>query len=394
MRIRLRVGLEAKGREMRFRWLGPTVILAVVSGCLLCAAPAGALTFQFDYSYDTGFFTNPSVNPQAGAARAALEYAAKSFEMLTDDLAEIRSEDPCDLWDRWFYRPDTGAWTSIPGEVIPARTLVVFVGAQDMGETLGWAGPGSTSSEQYYSEDWPFTFRYRRQAGAPLAMPTDFGPWGGSISFNSATQWRFDLDDPPAASEDNDFLSTAWHEMCHLLGYGTAESWHKTYADAGKLEFHGPASVAAHGGVVPLADDAHWGAGIESTVGGELQEAALDPNLTVGTRKRLTALDLAGLEDIGWEMPLPGDADHDGDVDYLDYLAIKRHINTSGTWEDGDFDFDGDVDRDDLVLMSEYMGLSYTAAAGDGGSVPAPTALALIAAGLPVLLRRRSRARR
>jgi hypothetical protein len=38
-----------------------------------------------------------------------------------------------------------------------------------------------------------------------------------------------------------------------------------------------------------------------STVKGVTQEAAMDPSITVGTRKLFTDLDYAGLADVGWE---------------------------------------------------------------------------------------------
>lgn len=45
-----------------------------------------------------------------------------------------------------------------------------------------------------------------------------------------------------------------------------------------------------------------------SEVGGVAQEAAMDPNITTGTRKRFKDLDVAGLRDVGWEttvVPVP-----------------------------------------------------------------------------------------
>jgi hypothetical protein len=69
--------------------------------------------------------------------------------------------------------------------------------------------------------------------------------------------------------------------------------------------FTGPLSVAANGGNVPLASgSSHWSNGHTSSLvnTGAVQESAMDPNLTVGTRKQFTVLDWAALDDLGWEV--------------------------------------------------------------------------------------------
>ena len=54
---------------------------------------------------------------------------------------------------------------------------------------------------------------------------------------------------------------------------------------------------------------------------------------------------------------VPGDLDHDGDVDLSDLAQLLAHYGmTSGaTYEMGDIDWDGDVDLADLgVLLGNY----------------------------------------
>ena len=67
--------------------------------------------------------------------------------------------------------------------------------------------------------------------------------------------------------------------------------------------------MALYGGPVPVtADHGHWADGMMSTIPGTstLQEPAMDPTITVGTRKYFTDLDFAGLSGIGWEVtPVP-----------------------------------------------------------------------------------------
>lgn len=372
-----------------------SVALFVCVGASLCwCAPAGALTVQFDYTHDGGFFSNVQVNPQADAARAALEHAAKSLEMYLDHLARIEPYGQ-NTWEAIYTSPDTGEEAIEPNLVVPADTVIVYAGARPLANgKLGQGGPGG-HSVTYVDIEWYDTVQFRGQEGAAAVEPTDFGPWGGSIAFNSTEDWHFGIDDPPPPGSGlNDFLSTATHELCHLLGFGTAESWHELVL-TGSHEFEGAAAVATFGGDVPLdVIHAHWAPGTQSTVAGAAQEAAMDPDLTVEHRKRLTVLDRAGLEDIGWDMPLPGDANHDGDVDFLDYIQLKSHVGQTGSWMEGDFDFDGDIDAADFVELRAHFGQSVYEPAGPTGGVslaPEPGTWVLLALGFALAGRRRRR---
>jgi hypothetical protein len=72
------------------------------------------------------------------------------------------------------------------------------------------------------------------------------------------------------------------------------------------------------------------------------------------------------------QMPCPGDANVDGNVSYLDYIAMKRNIGSSGQarWRQGDFDGDRDVDRDDFLAFRTNFDKSIGLAAP---LAPAPT---------------------
>ncbi|MBI3466202.1 MAG: SBBP repeat-containing protein [Planctomycetes bacterium] len=134
------------------------------------------------------------------------------------------------------------------------------------------------------------------------SIPRDFGPWGGSVTFttNSAVKWHFGRTTDGLDPDENDFYSVAMHEVVHLLGFGLAESWGE-FVDPVNGTFAGPASLFEYdqSGNVPLdPSHGHWQAGTKDGA----VETAMDPDLTRGTRKLMTDLDFAGLDDLGWEI--------------------------------------------------------------------------------------------
>ena len=91
-----------------------------------------------------------------------------------------------------------------------------------------------------------------------------------------------------------------------------------------------------------------------------------------------------GTVDIGafeYGVPLPGDADLDGRVDFNDVVVVARHYGMKGaTWSDGDFNGDGSVRFDDLVILARNYGRTVSLMP----NVPlATTARADARAGLP-----------
>jgi hypothetical protein len=96
--------------------------------------------------------------------------------------------------------------------------------------------------------------------------------------------------------------------------------------------------------------DSHWDSTVTSTVGGASQYAAMGPSLSTGTRKRFTILDFAGMDDLGWDLAVPGDANADGIVDIVDLGIVGTNWQVSGElrWAQGDFNYDRIVDIADL----------------------------------------------
>jgi len=274
-----------------------TTLSAALSGALLLSSSfsASAIQIVLDYSYDTGFFSSQ-------IRKDILQTAANSLgSRLTDNLSAINSAGG-NSFDASFNDPSTGAVATQNAYSVAGDTMVVFVGGRNLGgSTLGLGGPGGFGVSG--SSSFVDTAVARGQAGAllPAGTQTDFGPWGGAISFNSASNWYFDTD--LSTSSDivgDDFYSVALHEMGHVLGLGTAASWQNSIDSLGNF-------VGASVGSVAL-DSAlgHFATGTMSDVNGVAQEAAMSPAITTGSRKEFTTLDYAALSDIGWQVtPVP-----------------------------------------------------------------------------------------
>ncbi|ANE54988.1 matrixin family metalloprotease [Methylomonas sp. DH-1] len=272
-------------------------ILLAASLAGLLAGPAAAVTIHFDYSYDGGFFSGSNLS-----RRTTLDAAGQYFSaVLQDSLAAIDSNGG-NQFTAIFSRPDTGATGNLAAFDVAADTLTVFVGGRDLGgNALGLGGPGGysvTGTQSFLNQA-----AYRGETGAQTNPPSDFATWGGSISFDADAAWYFDSD--PATTESFsgfDFYSVALHELGHVLGFGTANSWSR-WLQGGK--FTGLEAKLANAGqdVLLSADAAHWQSGQTSTVNGQgSYQAAMTPNIAAGTRKNFTDLDLAALSDIGWEV--------------------------------------------------------------------------------------------
>jgi hypothetical protein len=249
-----------------------------------------SLHFVFDYSLDTsGFFASAQ-------RRAVLDLAGQIIAArLEDSLAAITPGG--NDWVATLPDPGSGTTLTLSDLNIPADTLLVFAGGRNFGGTTvgeggygGWGGMGSN--------DWLDLVGSRGKAGALASPPTAFGPWGGDVSFDTATSWFFgDTSSTPPAGQ-YDFLSVAMHELGHILGIGTSPAWRAQVS--GGL-FYGPASYNAYDqpGYPPVTPDGgHWAPG--TTSGGA--EAALTSLIAPGQRKLFTRLDWAGLEDIGWQV--------------------------------------------------------------------------------------------
>lgn len=263
-------------------------------GILLTASQAkAAITFAIDYSQDAGgFFSGVNIG-----RRVYLDAAASYLtSYITATPLGAITPGGGNSWTPSVFNPGGASPSSYePGNItVAANTIVVFAGGQELGDvTLGQGGPGGYGA----SGTQPFIDSIALRGGAGTSMP-----WGGAITFDTTANWYFDNDISTVESfgTQNDFFSVAVHELVHLLGFGGGLKWDSLLINnEGVYTFNGAASKALNGGApVSLADMAHWSDG----------SALMSTSLTEGERKYLTALDLAGLSDLGYAItasPIP-----------------------------------------------------------------------------------------
>ena len=113
--------------------------------------------------------------------------------------------------------------------------------------------------------------------------------------------------------------------MIHALGIGSSFTWDSLRDDSTWLAANAAALNGGSGVGLLEADGSHIISGKMSPrlIDGMLQEVAMDPTITTGTRKYLTELDAAFLRDIGYA-PVPEPSAALLLVTSLGLLAAKR----------------------------------------------------------------------
>jgi hypothetical protein len=354
--------------------------------------PAAGITLQFNYAYDVNGFFGTAAAPTP--ARKALEFAARGFTAFTDTLQPI-VPGGANAWTARFTNPTTGAQEAISNPVVPTNTIIIFPGARDLSNSrLGESARGiyALDNANVMSPGFINAVVNRGQG----STSADFAPWGGSIAFDmknpdgSPRLWNFDPRALPVGLE-NDFLSTAQHELAHLLGFGVSESG-SFQAKVQDGQFAGAYAMALYGGSIPLqADREHWEISVRSPpFAVDRPRAALGPVLFAGERLPLTPLDYAALADIGWEVPpellrLPGDVDGDHDVDGADLLVWQRNVGGFGG-SPGDVNGDLAVDDYDGWMIRQYFGASGAPLPASAAAPEPGGALLAIMGGAAILI--------
>mgnify|MGYP000521138031 CR=1 FL=1 len=278
------------------------VIKLLAIGVLgLAGQQAHAISIEFNYDYDSNNFFSTQVK------KDVLESAAGFFEnRISDNLTAINSSG-INHYNAVFSNPGDGSEETITDFSVATDTLLVYAGGQTLeGSTIGQGGPGGFSisgTSSFLNSSISRGQGGGVESGVKGATAFDFALWGGSITFDTGAAWYFDTDTSTDESfSGNDFYSIALHELAHLLGFGTSDSW-DNQVSAGVFTGDNSGSVSLASG------DAHWLNGTSSLIDGiDSQETAMDPSITTGTRKHFTDLDLDGLRDVGWEVnavPVP-----------------------------------------------------------------------------------------
>ncbi|WP_432797256.1 hypothetical protein [Poriferisphaera sp. WC338] len=278
-----------------------------------------AINVVFDYTYDslaydtlggsstTGFFTEGVTYADGSTGderRAALEHAASFYEnAFSDTLSAINPTGGINSWNAALVDPSGNENITISNLQLDENEVRIFVGAQEVAPAA-FAGPGAY--QVFPDTEFADTVLNRGQGTTIGPEADDYSLWGGIITFNSNLtaggqnfDWNFSLDESDLDFQEVDFLSVAVHELGHVFGFGSANSFDNLVTSIeGELFFTGDNAVSEFGGeLVPLDDIAgHFEDGL---LGNSL---ALDPSITLGTRNLLQALDYAVFADLGWDV--------------------------------------------------------------------------------------------
>lgn len=327
--------------------------------CLVAARPAQALTIVVDYSSDAANGNFFGLRP---LAKAAVDAAAADLSALlapthltpispsgTPNVNAITGTSGSTSvtvdWDYLYTNPSTGVEVTVTSPSVPSDIVTIYAGMN--ATALGQGGPGSASIGMSASgfasqlvaatnamEAASNTYMNRGAGpvlgtlsgsitiGATTAFfDLTYGPAIGTVAFDNDTNnngipdtlamldgyWHYDPD-TPVASGKNDFYSVALHEMIHALGLGTSDTWSSLASGTTWLGTNAQALNGGSGANLIDSGTGHIRNGLISTniYTGGAQEAAMDPSLTIGTRKELTAMDVAFLQDLGYSVaPVP-----------------------------------------------------------------------------------------
>lgn len=318
----------------------------------LMTTPVLGLNIQLDFMHDEAADRFFSSNPEA---KSAVEKAAKDIgDMISTSFAQVQSDIYTGVngsttarfdWSWNYINPVNGQQETIHDPSIAEDTVIVYVGTRNLsGQTLGQGGAGGAGvqiSGAGLPHEWIDAVDLA-EANSNAEMSRGGGPNFGTISgaanysgyigrydldygltvgnlwFDADTDndgsrdadselsdfWHYDASTPVAAGK-TDLYSVALHEILHVLGIGTSQTW-EDLANNGQW---GGASASAKAGSSSLidADGHHAISGLMSRrlSDGILQESVISPSITPGVRKELTELDMAFLSDLGFDSATP-----------------------------------------------------------------------------------------
>jgi len=254
-------------------------------------APAvGNLKVKIDYSLDTNGFFNDS--NRRVLLQAAADLVASKF---TDTLSAIQPA-VGDMWSAQFLNPSTGVDTTRTNLSIAQNEILIFAGARALGSNQGAIGDRGGFSAQSNRAAFLSAVQTRGNPGVIASPVTDTAPWGGSIAFDTGKNWYIGTSETSLGANQLDFVTVAIHEFTHIMGFGTADSFNAKISNG---KFTGAASRAVYGQDVPLsAARSHF----LSSILVDGKRPNMVPDFGTGQRVSPTRLDLAVLDDIGWDL--------------------------------------------------------------------------------------------
>lgn len=346
------------------RFYGPVfAFLALLSGFV--PGRVAAFTLSIDYSNDAAgmnFFG------QRAQAKAALEAAAADISSLLSPthLGGISPTGTPNVnlisgvnggthvnanWDLVYTNPATGLDVILPSPTLAADTVRIYVGFRHLGPSVLASGaPGGADlsldvsgssaelagavadleakSNAYMGRGaGPVISTFNDTVslgGAPVPFSLKLGAMLGQLSFNNDYDgnnitdtlasldnlWHYNHNTAVPANKF-DFYSVALHELLHGLGFGAADTWSDLVIGPNWLGAHAAALNGGSGAGLISPDGSHITDGYMSTAieTGAAQKVVMDSSQTLGTRRKLTAMDAAMLQDIGYSVaavPEPG----------------------------------------------------------------------------------------
>lgn len=325
----------------------------LIAPCLLCAAtPVMGLDIVLDYTHDQATDQFFSSTPQA---QAAVEKAAADLgsllgnamtEVDTDYFTGTNGSTQANLDWSWSYKnPTSGNIETIANPSIGADTVVIYAGTRSLsGTTLAQGGAGGAGvhlTGSGYANEWidaveaaeaKSNATMRRGTGPIVGTISgaanyggyigrydlDFGVTVGNMWFDAdtddngardsaalmASTWHYDAY-APVSSGKTDFYSVALHEILHVMGAGSSQTWENL--SNGSEWLGSEAALVAGTSNILSSDGAHLKSGLMSAriSDGVFQEAILAPGITPGVRKELTEIDAAILQDLGYLVVTP-----------------------------------------------------------------------------------------
>ena len=245
---------------------------------------------------------------------------------------------------------------------VPASGAITFGQLDDFqtGGTLGWQqGAQATQPPTIVSSGGPngagdaYLQNISLGGGGPSSKQTMFNmsQWLGD--FVAAGVTRID-------AEMANFGKTPLAMRVSIQGGQQATEFASTNAVALPADggvWHAVQFDLTTSGLSSVAGSESLSTVLSNVTGFRLLSAANGPN-----SRGDTIASTLGVDDIR-ALTIPGDANHDGSVNFSDLVILARHYGAnSATWETGDFNFDGKVGFDDLVLLARDYGQTVTPA--------------------------------